>query len=194
MARPREFDTDMALDKAMRVFWKHGYQGTSVEDLMKAAGVQKQSLYGAFGDKRSLFLKCLNLYANQTLLEIQRMLQETDSAFDGIERVMRYASRPVEPKNCPAGCLMANTALELGPDDREIAEEVKRMFRGIEKLLEAAVQKAQKKGEIGMNLESAAVAQSLANTINGIRILERTGASKQHVKSVVDTALATIRR
>ena len=97
----------------MRVFWEHGYHATSVQDLMKAAGVQKQSLYCAFGDKRSLFLKCLNLYSKQTLFEIQRMLNETDSAVEGVERVMRFASQAPESKNCPPGCLMANTALEL---------------------------------------------------------------------------------
>ena len=79
----------------MRVFWERGYRASTFADLMKAADVQKQSLYGAFGDKRSLFLKCLNLYSNQTLFEIQRMLNETDSALEGIERVVRFARTPV---------------------------------------------------------------------------------------------------
>src|SRR6476646_6673461 len=100
MARPREFDADKALDRTMRLFWVQGYHATSVRDLMKAAGVQKQSLYGAFGDKRSLFLKCLNVYSQQTLSELQRMLRETDSAFAGIERVMRFATLPAESKQC----------------------------------------------------------------------------------------------
>ena len=65
MARPRQFDTDQALDRTMRVFWEHGHHATSLQDLMKAAGVQEQSLYCAFSDKRSLFLKCLNLYTNR---------------------------------------------------------------------------------------------------------------------------------
>jgi AcrR family transcriptional regulator len=194
MARPREFDAETALDRAMRVFWENGYRATSVQDLMKAAGVQKQSLYCAFGDKRALFLKCLNVYTKQTLLEIRKMLNGTDSAIEGIERFVRFASRTPDLNECPAGCLMANTALELGLDDPEVAEEVRRMFRGIEKLLAAAVRKAQEHGEISKGLDTVAVAQSLANTINGIRILEKTGASRQQVKSVVETALATIRR
>lgn len=194
MGRPREFDSDMALDKAMRMFWRHGYRATSVQDLMKAAGVQKQSLYCAFGDKRSLFLKCLRLYAKQTLLEIQRMLNTTDSPLQGIDRVMRYASRLPDPKECPAGCLMANTALELGLDDPGVVEEVRRMFRGFEKLLATAVRKAQERSEIRKGLNSVAIAQSLVNTINGIRILEKTGASKQQVQTVVETALEAIGR
>ena len=70
MVRPREFDTDKALGRAVRVLWERGYHATSVQDLMKAAGVQKQSLYCAFGDERSLLLKCLSLYTGPFLLEI----------------------------------------------------------------------------------------------------------------------------
>jgi AcrR family transcriptional regulator len=194
MARPREFDADEALDRTMRVFWEHGYHATSVQDLMKAAGVQKQSLYGAFGDKRSLFLKCLNLYSKQILFDIQRMLNETDSALEGIARVMRFACQTSDSKNCPPGCLMANTALELGLNDPGVAEEIRRMFRGIEKMLAAAVGKAQAQGEISKTLNCVAIGQSLANTINGIRILEKTGASERQVRTIVETALAAIQR
>ena len=176
------------------MFWEHGYHATSVQDLMKAAGIQKQSLYGAFGDKRSLFLKCLNLYTKQTLLEIQRVLNESDSPLEGIERVMRFASEPPGSKNCPPGCLMANTALELGLNDPEIADEIRRMFRGLEKMLGAAVRKAQAQSEISKNLDCVAVGQSLANTISGIRILERTGAPRQQVRTVVEAALAAMQR
>lgn len=178
----------------MRAFWKQGYRATSVQDVMKAAGVQKQSLYGAFGDKRSLFLKCLSLYTRQTLLEIQKMLNESDSALEGIERVLRYASQPTDSTKCPAGCLMANTALEWGVDDPGVAEAVRSMFRGFEKLLVAAVRKAQMQGGISKDLGSVAVGQSLVNTISGIRILEKTGASKQQIRTVVETALAAIQR
>ena len=178
----------------MRVFWEHGYHATSVQDLMKAAGVQKQSLYCAFGDKRSLFLKCLNLYSKQTLFEIQRMLNETDSAVEGVERVMRFASQAPESKNCPPGCLMANTALELGLNDPGVAEEIRKMFRGVEKMLAAAVRKAQAQGEISKKLDCVAIGQALSNTISGIRILEKTGASKQQIRRVLETALATIQR
>jgi TetR/AcrR family transcriptional regulator, transcriptional repressor for nem operon len=194
MARPREFDADIALNKAMRLFWEQGYQATSLQDLMKAVGVKKQSLYGAFGDKRSLFLKCLSLYAQQTFVTVQAMLNATDTPLNGIKRVLHYASRPAESRNCPAGCLMTNTALELAQRDPEIAEEVRRMFRGFEEILVGAVRRAQEVGEISKNVDSATVGQSLANTINGIRVLEKTGAPQRQVKAVVDAALASIQR
>jgi TetR/AcrR family transcriptional regulator, transcriptional repressor for nem operon len=194
MSRPREFDMDKALDRVMRVFWERGYHATSVQDLMKAAGVQKQSLYCAFGDKRSLFLKCLNLYIKQTLLATQKMLNDSDSPLDGIARVMRFVSQAPDSKNCPPGCLMANTALELGLDDPDVADEIRRMFRSMEKMLGAALRKAQTQGEISKKLDCIAVGQSLVNTVSGIRILEKTGASRQQVRTVVETALAAIQR
>ena len=194
MARPREFDTDKALNQTMRVFWEQGYQASTFAELTKAADVQKQSLYGAFGDKRSLFLKSLELYRNQVLSEIRDLLSEADSPFEGIAKVMRYASRPPGPRNRPSGCLMANTALELGVSDADVAAEVKRLFRGIEELLTGAVKKGQERAEITTRFDSVTIGRSLANTINGLRILENTGASHQHLRSVVDTALALIRR
>jgi len=192
MARPREFDEEEALGHVMRVFWDRGYQASTFADLTKAADVRKQSLYGVFGDKRSLFLKSLALYRNQVLSKARKVVSEAKSPFDGIARLMRYAARPPGPKDGPSGCLMANTALELGQSDSDIAAELKRMFRAMEEILATAVKKGQEEGEITTRFESAAIGQSLANTINGLRILQSTGATNQQVKTVVEMALAAI--
>jgi TetR/AcrR family transcriptional regulator, transcriptional repressor for nem operon len=192
MARPREFDEDDALGRVMRVFWDQGYQASTFADLTKAADVRKQSLYGVFGDKRSLFLKSLALYRNQVLSHARKLVSEADSPFEGIARLMRYAARPPGPKDDPSGCLMANTALELGRSDSDVAAELQKMFRAVEEMLTVAVAKGQERGEITTRFDSAAIGQSLANTINGLRILQNTGATRQQVKTVVDMALAAI--
>ena len=193
MARPREFDADEALGQVMRVFWNQGYQASTFADLMKAADVRKQSLYGVFGDKRSLFLKSLALYRNQVLSKVREVVSETDSPLAGIARVMQYAVRPPGPKDSPPGCLMSNTALELGRSDSDVAAEVKRMFRAMEEILTAAVKEGQERGEITTRFDSTAIGQSLANTINGLRILQNTGATRQQMQTVVDMALAAIK-
>lgn len=161
---------------------------------MRATELRKQSLYGAFGDKKSLFLQSLRLYRAQVLAEIHDMLSKPASPLEGIERVLRYATQPPTMKNCPSGCLMANTALELGLGDRDVADEVKKMFCAFERALETAVKRGQQKGEITSRFDSTSIAQTLANTVNGIRILEKTGASHRQVRNVVDTVLAAIRR
>ena len=193
MARPREFDEEKALDLVMRVFWAQGYQASTFADLTKAADVRKQSLYGVFGDKRALFLKSLALYRKQVLSNAQQVVTEARSPFEGIARLMRHAARPPGPKEGPLGCLMANTALELGVSDPDVAIELKKMFRAMEEILAAAVKKGQESGEITTQFDSAAIGQSLANTINGLRILQNTGATSQQVKTVVETALAAIK-
>jgi TetR/AcrR family transcriptional repressor of nem operon len=193
MARPREFDAEEALDQVMRVFWDQGYQASTLADLTKAADVRKQSLYSVFGDKRSLFLKSLTLYRHQILSSARKVLGAADSPLEGIARLMRYAARPLGPKDGPSGCLMANTALELGLRDSDVAAELKRMFRAMEEMLTAAVKQGQQRGEITTRFDSAAIGQSLANTINGLRILQSTGATSQQLKTVVELALAAIR-
>ena len=114
----------------MRVFWERGYRASTFADLMKAADVQKQSLYGAFGDKRSLFLKSLELYRNQVLSEVQRPVDARPTL--GSRELRASCSTRLSPpvaKNSPSGCLMANTALELGLSDPDVAVEVKKLFR-----------------------------------------------------------------
>jgi len=177
----------------MRVFWEQGYQGSTFADLTKAADVRKQSLYSVFGDKRSLFLKSLALYRNQTLSKARKVVSEADSPLAGIARLMRYAARAPGPRDGPSGCLMANTALELGLSDSDVASELKRMFRAMEEVLTAAVKKGQERGEITTRFDSAAIGQSLANTINGLRILQSTGATSEQLKTVVEMALAAIK-
>jgi TetR/AcrR family transcriptional regulator, transcriptional repressor for nem operon len=193
MARPREFDVEKALDQAMRTFWEHGYQGTSMSDLMKASHVQKQSLYCAFGDKHSLFVKCLELYRNQVVSQVKAIVEKTASPFAAVEKVMRYAIEPAAAKKAPQGCLAANTALELGFKDPEAAMQVKRMLQGLERILEGVIKKGQINGEISTRFDSELIAKSLVNTLNGIRVLERTGASARQMRMIVDMALDAIK-
>jgi TetR/AcrR family transcriptional regulator, transcriptional repressor for nem operon len=194
MARPREFDVDQALGQAMLTFWQRGYQGTSLGELMKAVGIQKQSLYCAFGDKHSLFLKSVELYTSQVLAQVSAIVHQAESPAAAVEKVMRFAIMPAKAKKCPEGCLGANTALELGLIDPDAAKEVKKLFRGMEEILGKAIKKGQKSGEISTRFESAVIAKSLVNTLNGIRVLEKTGASEKQLIVIVDMALAMIRR
>jgi TetR/AcrR family transcriptional repressor of nem operon len=193
MARPREFDIEKALTQAMLVFWEQSYLATSMEDLMKATGLNKQSLYCAFGNKHSLFVKALRLYRRQDLPEIQKILNQTNSPLEVIEAILRYAVDRAAVQDCPQGCLMANTALEFGSNDPEVANEVKKMRRVFEKLLAGVIHKGQQRGEITSRFDSEVIAQSLWNTLSGIRILEKTGASKKQIHAIVDMALDAIK-
>jgi AcrR family transcriptional regulator len=193
MARPREFDPSEALDQAMRAFWRQGFASTSFEDLIKASKVNKQSLYCAFGDKRALFLKALGLYRHQVLTQIRTLLDQGGSPIEGVKRVMHFATLPAVEKSCPPGCLLANTALELGDKDRDAAREAKALFDGMEKLLSEAIKKGQKQGEITTRFSSSVLAQNLVNALNGIRILEKTGASHKQIRALSDLAVEMLK-
>lgn len=193
MARPREFDVDAVLDRAMRLFWERGYQATSLDDLLEATGLSKQSLYNAFGGKRELFLKALDLYRCQRLPALRELLAGSGRARALVERAVREAAERKDPRECPLGCLMANTALELGSHDPEIAAEVRKMMLGYEKILSETIARGQREGEITTRHTSSVIAQSLRNTLDGVAILQKAGASSQRIRAVVDMALDSIR-
>ncbi|MDP3869995.1 TetR/AcrR family transcriptional regulator [Phenylobacterium sp.] len=117
MARPLEFDRDAALDRAMRVFWRQGYQAASLPDLLAEMGISRSSLYAAFGDKRGLMLECLDLFAHRTL----QILARARAGQPALAALRQFFDRSVvDPPGGKAdwGCLLVNTVLEMaGVDD-----------------------------------------------------------------------------
>lgn len=191
MARPREFDTDTVLDQSMLVFWAQGYNGTSLDDLMKATQLNKQSLYCAFGDKHSLFLKALTRYRQQSFEKMKATLNGSDSALTGIENFFRCILSSQE-SDCK-GCLMVNTSLEFGTDDPEIHAELQSMFSGFEKFLEQAIRRGQAQGEITNRYDSRLLGKNLINTIGGLTILRKRGESTETLKALMEMALDALR-
>ena len=177
----------------MRTFWELGYRATSMEDLEKASRLHKQSLYGAFGDKHALFLQGLRLYRMQTLEQIRALTGRAKSPLDALTGLLRYALKPAASKGCPSGCLMANSALELGSKDREAAAEVRLLFRGMEQILGELLRRGQKQGQIATRFTSQAMARSLVNTLNGMRVAEKAGVPRAQIQETVKLALDAIR-
>jgi TetR/AcrR family transcriptional repressor of nem operon len=123
VGRPREFDEGEALDAAMAVFWAKGYHATSLADLMAATGLAKASLYGAFGDKHSLFATVLRRYVDQ---RVALMAADLGSSRSPAKALLSYLRRQAAEAVGGRGCLSANVALELLPGDDEIGEIVAR--------------------------------------------------------------------
>src|SRR6266852_7317105 len=110
IGRPRAFDIDKALDKALKVFWRKGFEGTSLPDLTKAMGINRPSLYAAFGNKEELFRKVLDRYVNGPLAYFGKALA-SPKARDVIEQIFFGAARMADDPKIPAGCLMVQGAL-----------------------------------------------------------------------------------
>ena len=135
MARPRSFDPDQALDLARDVFWRKGFQSTSLDDVTAATGLAKPSLYAAFGDKNALFLKVLDRYHHRIVANAERVLNEGPSARDAVERWLAGFVPFCSGVRGNRGCLSVNTAADGASDQKEVRNRVERFNRKLEQLL-----------------------------------------------------------
>ena len=187
MPRTKEFEPGEALDAAMQLFWRNGYAATSIRDLLDGMGIGYGSLYNTFGDKHALFLASLDRFQKIRTSWIDEVLE--DSGLSGIEEVFwRTVDGLVgfEPRR---GCLLANTAVELGPHDAEVAAKISRYVRHTEAVFERAVIRAQEAGEIPVDRDPRALARFLVNALHGLRVLARVGTDRAVLEDVVRVAL-----
>jgi TetR/AcrR family transcriptional repressor of nem operon len=187
--RPREFEIDDALDNVVEVFRRLGYHGTSVQDLTEGTGIARGSLYKAFHDKRSLFLAALDHYTAASLQRIGDTLAVPGSARSAIrETLIAYARRVAEGQG-RGGCLITMAAMEMMPQDPEASALIARMFRRMQDLFAAAVIRGQNSGEIPRDHDERAIARLLLCTMQGLRVLGKTGPSESEMTEVIDLTL-----
>jgi TetR/AcrR family transcriptional regulator, transcriptional repressor for nem operon len=190
--RPREFDIDEAVVDAIEVFRARGYHGTSVQDLTEGTGLARGSLYKAFHDKRSLFLAALDHYTAAALQRVGDTLAQPGSARAAIrETLMGYARRAAEGQG-RQGCLITAAAMEMMPGDAEVSVLITRMFRRMQDLFAAAVIRGQAAGEIPRDYDERAIARLLLCTVQGLRVLGKTGPSERELAELVDIAMRAL--
>jgi TetR/AcrR family transcriptional repressor of nem operon len=190
--RPREFDPDQVLDAAMAVFWKHGYAGTGLAELESATKLGRQSLYGAFGDKRALFARVVDRYCEVVLQRhIIDALDAPGSARANVEKVIRaWESAAASPDF--SGCLVGNSSSELGLHDPEMAELLRRKLELLEAAFHRALTRAQRAGEIDAAADVRALARSFVVTAQGLSIICRVNRDRSFVRAVARDALARL--
>jgi TetR/AcrR family transcriptional regulator, transcriptional repressor for nem operon len=187
--RPREFDTDAAIERAMGVFWSSGYHGTSLPDLLEATNLSRGSLYAAFGDKHGLFLHALDRYIDESLTRLDADLDPRKSAFAGLRACLaRYVERTsgVAGKR---GCLVVATAMELAGHDTEVEQRIRRFFKAMETRLTAALTRAQAEGELVDGVEPATAARLLLCLLEGMRVVSKTSSDRGTSQAVVQTLI-----
>lgn len=187
MPRTKEFEPGEALDAAMQLFWRNGYAATSIRDLLDGMGIGYGSLYNTFGDKHALFLACLDRFRELRTSWIDEVLE--DSGLSGIEEVFRRTVDGLVGFEPRRGCLLANTAVELGPHDAEVAAKISRYVRHTEAVFERAVIRAQEAGEIPADRDPRALARFLVNALHGMRVLARVGTDRAVLEDAVRVAL-----
>ena len=187
MPRTKEFEPEEALDAAMQLFWRNGYAATSIRDLLDGMGIGYGSLYNTFGDKHALFLACLDRFRELRTSWIDEVLEV--SGLSGIEEVFRRTVDGLVGFEPRRGCLLANTAVELGPHDAEVAAKISRYVRHTEAIFERAVIRAQEAGEIPADRDPRALARFLVNALHGMRVLARVGTDRAVLEDAVRVAL-----
>ncbi|SMC25993.1 transcriptional regulator, TetR family [Clostridium acidisoli DSM 12555] len=184
MGRSREFDENVVLQKAMELFWKQGYEKTSLNDLVEHMGIHRRSLYDTFGDKHTLFLKSMDFYEELIKNKMQARILHAETAKQAIQFIFDFIIEGYEDKQW--GCLTVNSATEMALMDKEIKERVERTFMQTEQLFADLVRKGQQTGEISSNYDSKVLSEIFQNTLLGIRVQLRISASKEKLHGIAD--------
>lgn len=190
--RPREFDLDEAVESAMQVFWSHGYNGTSLVDLLEGTGLSRGSLYKAFGDKQALFLAALERYTAAASARLSHTLQQAGPAKVLIrETLLRYAqiSSGVDGVR---GCMLVAAATEMLPHDARATECVRRMFEHMREAYAGAIARGQEQGEIPRKHDARALAGLIVCLTQGMRVVGKAGGPQEDMNAVADAAMALL--
>ena len=189
MARPKEFDPERALAKAMNLFWRRGYENTSLETLMKEMGIAKQSLYDTFGDKRALYLKAMAHYRDQTNSQMQKMLNEIPSVREGFARLL-YGLAAETREHHERGCLLLSANLQRDPKDAVVMDFLRDNQARVEAIFLQALARAQAQKELSPKDDAAALARFFVATIQGMRAMARLKSDRKALKQIARVALA----
>ena len=192
MARPKEFDLDVVLDRAMQVFWSRGYEATSIRHLVARMGIQRGSLYATFGDKRALFFAAIDHYDRVVTERLLATLEEGGSGKEAIRRFFQLkVELSLEPGR-PRGCLVTNSTAELASRDRGTARRVGAVLAKIEAAFRRAVVRAQKAGEISPARNPRALARFLTSSAQGLSVMAKTSPERTVLEDIVTVILATL--
>lgn len=192
MARPKEFDRDTALQKAVDVFCDHGYDGTSTEDLLRAMDISRQSLYDTFGGKRQLYLQALQQYVADSVGEQIRALNSSPSALKGVEAALQAFVVNASGAEAP-GCLGIGATCDFGVSDREVTALISTADKALQSSLERRINEGKDAGEISAEIDARSAAQFIKATFAGIKVAARGGAPAETLRNIARMAVRSLK-
>lgn len=193
MTRTRAFDRDAALERATGVFWRHGFAGTSTEDLLGEMAIGRQSLYNTFGDKRSLYLESLRAYQEATVAAHIERLEGERAPLEGIRALLAGLALDDDVQRS-LGCFGVTSVNEFGVDDadvRRIAEGADRRLRG--RVL-SRIREGQVVGEIDTEMDAEGATDFVLLTMTGLQVAARAGAGAESMSRSADFAIDRLRQ
>lgn len=193
IGRPLEYDPVKVLDAAMEMFWRRGYEGTSLNDLLIATGLSKSSFYQAFNSKHEVFRRALAHYCDELTARLRDKLLAADSGWDFIEGVMMTAVSEARESDCPRGCMIVNVATEFSNRDARIGKLVTEGVKRVTQIFTAAVKRAQKEGSIPAEKDPTLLGSYLLSSLSGLRTLVKAGNSHTSISGVVTVIMASLK-
>ena len=187
--RPREFDADSALDKALHVFWQRGYEGTSLTDLTEAMGINRPSLYAAFGNKEELFRRALDRYAERGPSRALREALAEATARGVVALLLKNVAHALTDPGNPRGCLAVQGALTCGEASDAIKQELCKRRSEAEQMLRERLQRAKDEGDLASDADPAQLARFVSTITQGMSVQAAGGASRDDLFHVADMAM-----
>lgn len=191
--RPRNFDYEAALEAAMRVFWLKGFSGTSLSDLTEATGLNKPSLYGAFGDKAQFYLKVLERYGEQEGARHARLLERADLR-GALEDYLGSLAEMFAGQAQPNGCLVVTGSADCGTGrlPSEVERALQAVLDGGDSLLVSRFERARIEGQLALDCEPAALASFISTLQVGLAHRLKAGATLDALQPVIQRALSAL--
>ena len=186
--RPRSFDRASALGKAMLVFWKHGYEPTSIADLTTAMGIGAPSLYAAYGDKRQLFLEAVRLYAGDPAA-LRRTLEEAPSAAAAVRSFLTAAAVTYTGKATPPGCLLASATASVSQESIDVQHAVTQVRRHITHFISDRIARDVEHGVLPADTDAKALSGGVMAIAQGMAVLARDGLRRTELMAIAETYL-----
>jgi AcrR family transcriptional regulator len=187
--RPREFDTDAALEAALRLFWRHGYEGTSLAALTQAMGINVPSLYAAFGNKEALFAAVLQKYLHSQACYLPNALKEP-SARQAVQTLFKGAIDMAMNQRHPTGCMLVQGALATGPGGEPARAALSKTRAAAEAAVRRRFDRAKADGDLPPHVNAAKLARYIMAVVWGISVQAAGGASRAALKDVAELAMA----
>lgn len=190
MARPREFDRNEVIEKAMQVFWTKGFERTSVRDLVAAMGINRGSLYDTFGDKEALYLTALERYCSSKVRPMPAGC-DGEAALNVIRRYFETVA-DAGPRARKRGCFISNTITEFSSRGSAITQTARAGVERTEAALAKLVIQAQAEGDIRRSHDPHKLARFLTSSLNGLRLMAKTGIARAELDDIVDVTLSAL--
>lgn len=195
MARTKEFDPDAALQSALELFWRRGYEATSIADLVEHLGIGRASIYATFGNKHELYLKALDRYTEERDPLLLSELSEPGPALPAVRAVVRrFAAEATSAPDGSNGCLITNTAAELAPHDPAATRRVEISWEHFETLLQSSLARARAQGELPEDRDPRALARMLLVLMQGVRVVGKASGDPARVRDAAEQALTLLDR